>query len=319
MDLVDSKVAILSDTLEGLGKMDASSKLISVKHASDRIKRTAAEIECDNEKATSLQRCIEEFTQRIIPVFAKAEAQTKQLEELRTQLSHAQGKVKAFETVCEESRKKDKRVVTLSSDLQQVQRDLVKTVTMTEKAMEDLSDAKRQNEVNIADKENLEKENRKLRGLLELHTKSAHSQKEKMRKMKNEITELKQRNDTLEEESQSIALEESLAISFSDNHDEQSIPSSSFSSVHFPSSPGRTPHRSSGLSQITNELNLEIELDEGMPGPRFSSDWKMNTEKALKRKASSLTFPIPLDKRGRPTVNVQTGPVRLRRIPNSNR
>lgn len=158
-----------------------------------------------------------------------------------------------------------------------------------------------------------------------------------MRKMKNEITELKQRNDTLEEESQSIALEESLAISFSDNHDEvrthiiysssqalkfhfqQSIPSSSFSSVHFPSSPGRTPHRSSGLSQITNELNLEIELDEGMPGPRFSSDWKMNTEKALKRKASSLAFPIPLDKRGRPTVNVQTGPVRLRRIPNSNR
>lgn len=66
-------------------------------------------------------------------------------------------------------------MVTLSSDLQQVQRDLVKTVTMTEKAIEDLSDAKRQNEVNIADKENLEKENRKLRGLLELHTKSVSS------------------------------------------------------------------------------------------------------------------------------------------------
>lgn len=51
LDLVDSKVAILATTIEGLGKMDAAAKVISVNNASERIQRTAKEIECDNERA----------------------------------------------------------------------------------------------------------------------------------------------------------------------------------------------------------------------------------------------------------------------------
>lgn len=51
LDLVDSKVAILATTIEGLEKMDAATKAISVTRAAGRIQRTAQEIECDNEGA----------------------------------------------------------------------------------------------------------------------------------------------------------------------------------------------------------------------------------------------------------------------------
>lgn len=51
LDLVDSKVAILATTIEGLEKMDAATKAISVTRAVGRIQRTAQEIECDNEGA----------------------------------------------------------------------------------------------------------------------------------------------------------------------------------------------------------------------------------------------------------------------------
>ena len=57
LDLVDSKVAILAGTIEGLEKMDATTKALSVNRAGGRIQRTAKEIECDNERAVRDDSC----------------------------------------------------------------------------------------------------------------------------------------------------------------------------------------------------------------------------------------------------------------------
>ncbi|KIK56436.1 hypothetical protein GYMLUDRAFT_174307 [Collybiopsis luxurians FD-317 M1] len=50
LQLVDSKVAVLTNTVEGLEKMDADVKLISVRRASERIRKTADEIDCAEER-----------------------------------------------------------------------------------------------------------------------------------------------------------------------------------------------------------------------------------------------------------------------------
>ncbi|KAJ3934121.1 MAG: hypothetical protein NXY57DRAFT_995683 [Lentinula lateritia] len=318
LELVDSKVANFQNTIEGLERMDASVPSISVTRASTKIKRTVDEINCDNEIAVSLRQAITDFDDRIVPVFIRVEAQAKDVEQLQKQLKCTQGKAKAFDDVCESSRKKDALIIALRSELDRSDKEGRQAVSMTESLTADYLASKRQNELDTEEKKRLEHDNRELRRLLECHAKSAQSRKDKIQALKHEITKLKQRNETLEETQSSVSDETLSTFPLND----YTLPSSSSSSAR-PTSPSehfrKKSYRSSRLSQVTNELSeseVDVNFDFGMPGPGFSSDWKMSsTTKSKKRKAASLNFPIPLDKRGRPIVSVQTGPVRSRRVP----
>lgn len=60
---------------------------------------------------------------------------------------------------------------------------------------------------------------------------------------------------------------------------------------------------------------------EGMPGPGFSSNWKPDEHRNVKRiklsndKVKEITnFPISLDRLGRPTAPIQLGPIRKLRV-----
>lgn len=60
---------------------------------------------------------------------------------------------------------------------------------------------------------------------------------------------------------------------------------------------------------------------EGMPGPGFSSNWKPDEHRNVKRiklsndKVKEITnFPISLDRLGRPTAPIQLGPIRKLRF-----
>ncbi|KAJ3794396.1 hypothetical protein GGU11DRAFT_759193 [Lentinula aff. detonsa] len=293
IEVVDSKVAVLQGTIEGLEKMDAKVPVISVERASQRLKKTAQEIECDNEKAKSLQQAIKDFDERIVPVFKDVRAQAKELKQLRDELSRAKSRAQAFDEIRESSERKDLLINALRSELDQSKKD------------------------GQQDKKKKEDDNWKLRGTLERQAKDARSRKVKIQALKEEISDLRKRNESLEE-SQSVALDETLPVFMSDDYvDNNFLPSSS--SAQVAPSPGRVrkKYRSFGLSQITNELhlaNVDLDFDSGMPGPGFSSDWKMSGT-MTKKKAAPTNFPIPLDKHGRPTVSVQTGPVRSRRVP----
>lgn len=74
-----------------------------------------------------------------------------------------------------------------------------------------------------------------------------------------------------------------------------------------------TPSRIGPHPQDENHIGLDME---GMPPPGFPSDWQLN--KVIKRGLNprlTNTFPIALDRRGRPTKAVQLGPQSLLRIP----
>ncbi|KAJ3735071.1 hypothetical protein DFJ43DRAFT_70880 [Lentinula guzmanii] len=319
IEVVDSKVAVLQGTIEGLEKMDAKVPVISVERASQRLKKTAQEIECDNEKAKSLQQAIEDFDERIVPVFKDVRAQAKELKQLRDELSRAKSRAQAFDEIRESSERKDLLINALRSELDQSKKDGQQVLSMMENLTTEHLSLKRQNELDMQDKKKKEDDNWKLRGTLERQAKDARSRKVKIQALKEEISNLRKRNESLEE-SQSVALDESLPVFMSDDYGDNSqnfLPSSS--SAQVAPSPGRVrkKYRSFGLSQITNELhlaNVDLDFDSGMPGPGFSSDWKMSGT-VTKKKAAPTNFPIPLDKHGRPTVSVQTGPVRSRRVP----
>lgn len=88
------------------------------------------------------------------------EAQAKELVELRLNLSRAEGKVKAFDVVCEESRKKDGRMAVLASKLNETEKANEKAISLAEKVSKDLV-------ADRTEKERLQNENRHLRAVLE--------------------------------------------------------------------------------------------------------------------------------------------------------
>ncbi|KAF5360113.1 hypothetical protein D9757_011732 [Collybiopsis confluens] len=263
----------------------------------------------------SLQKAIDDFQERIAPAFVKFEAQTKELEKLRKELLGVRGKADGFDVMCNESRKKDRQLAELYLKLERSEKDGRKALSLAERCGAEIIELKGQIEIERLEREKLETDNRSIRGMLDRQSKAVTLYKRKAKEYKETISELTKQNETLIEQSQ---LEGAAS---SDKYDQSDYENSAsfLPLVHSLSSPERPhrPHRSSGLSQITNEIHLgpeEVDFTDGMPGPGFSSDWMMHIN-PQKRKATSVNFPIPLDKRGRPTVSVQTGPVRSRRIP----
>ncbi|KAJ3824594.1 hypothetical protein EV361DRAFT_362621 [Lentinula raphanica] len=319
IDVVDSKVATVQHTVEGLDRMDSKAKLISVERASQVMKKTAQELECDNERAELLRRAIEDFDQRIVSVFQKAQAQAEELAQLREELARAQAEIGLYDHARKTNKKQRDVIKGLESELEQWKKEGEQAVSRLGQVSKDYLALKAQTELDLEEKKKVEEDNSNLRGTLERQAREARSQKVKVRALKDEIASLKKRNESLEEESQSVKFDESLQVYMSDDYGGNDL--LSFSSPARPSSPperARKKIRSSGLSQITNGLHIEVdlEIDSGMPRPGFSSDWKM-TDTTTKRNtiSSSSNFPIPLDKHGRPKVSVQTGPIRSRRVP----
>lgn len=124
----------------------------------------------------SLRQAITDFDDRIVPVFIRVEAQAKDVEQLQKQLKCTQGKAKAFDDVCESSRKKDALIIALRSELDRSDKEGRQAVSMTESLTADYLASKRQNELDTEEKKRLEHDNRELRRLLECHAKSVSIQ-----------------------------------------------------------------------------------------------------------------------------------------------
>lgn len=97
------------------------------------------------------------------------EAQAKELAELRLKLSHAEGKAKAFEVVCEESRKKDERIVVFVSKLSEMKQNRDHAVSLAEKMVKDHAADREEKERLKEETEVLERDKRRLYSLLEQH------------------------------------------------------------------------------------------------------------------------------------------------------
>lgn len=105
LDFVEPRIALATTVIDGLDRMGASSKSINVTKTRDMIKKTAENIEAEKEVAVSdipplilrlhnaqmplqrtLQKSIDDFSARIIPLFVKVESQAAELDSLKKNL-----------------------------------------------------------------------------------------------------------------------------------------------------------------------------------------------------------------------------------------
>ncbi|KAK7056447.1 hypothetical protein VNI00_003002 [Paramarasmius palmivorus] len=315
----DAKIVSASTTVEKMAEMDSDSKLISVKTAGERVKRASETLACPchEDIAKALLRAVEDFKERITPIFEKAGAQAEEIAQLREDLRRSNKESAKLKKVAASTEAKDRKIAELRAELEETRKISEKALVHAERASTE--NQRLQGELNRTNqgREEMTRENTRLKGLLEQHNKQNRAQKSKIKGLQDEVARLKQTG----HQEASLSLEGQAVISYEDQLRTPSpSPSSPLNTTLVDSRP-YIPHHDKENTHHMPRLDYE-----GMPTPGFSSDWTMGRDsgpssRTIKRKLSlpkansSSTLPIPLDRKGRPTVAVQLGPKRSRRAP----
>ncbi|KAF8159345.1 hypothetical protein B0H34DRAFT_796602 [Crassisporium funariophilum] len=316
LEVVDSKVAYASSVIEGLDQMGATTPLASVKKASQKLSKVLSGKGPEESALSTLIRAIDDFNERIIPLFTRVESQAHQLDQLRQDLRKSRSDRDNMQAKLKKSEASQAEVVRLEEALSETERNTQEAIRLAEVAKDDLL---RVNESSTHwNKRAVElfEENKRFKDQLERHIESARSQKDKNRKQQKQIAELKQQLESKEKGAMSDATQD-YDGDFS-GHEHSKV----HSSFHILSTPASSSSRTPRHSFYDENL---IELDiEGMPSARFPSDWQLNRSEAGVLKKRSLNgpgmntqrrvanpFPIDLDRKGHPTRAVQLGPKSL--------
>ncbi|KAF5351376.1 hypothetical protein D9758_008037 [Tetrapyrgos nigripes] len=289
----------ISTTIEGLEKMDADVKLVSVERGVQRMRKAVGFLRSSagHDMADTLQRAVEDFTNRILPKLSTMDAQAKQLETLKENLKQTE---QDSLTISQQSKKKSEEIRKLQSTLDSLQSDHENAVSFAESVKRELLSLRGKDTAASEDMEKLREENRQCKSLLDEHARKNRKYKEKIKALQQEATSLRAQNNKLEQE-----MDESLVVK-DESENEPLYASSSFSL------PESTPTHTQLPSSLSSIINEPLMIS-GMPRQGFHSDFKLALGKRKPDERHNL--PLYLDRNGRPTKPVDCGPKRLRRVP----
>ncbi|KAF7370469.1 hypothetical protein MSAN_00678700 [Mycena sanguinolenta] len=278
---------------EGIGRMDADAKLVSVRTAQRKLRQVAKEMQEREEATAELLAALADFSDRIVPLFMKARSQATEIGALKKQLEGM-----------DELRAQAERTMTLSGEvsiLREEQRTLREETRDAKARCESERVRAATIETQVRRAETAEKEGqteiRRLKGLLERAAEDRNVQRNKMKAAIKERDALRQQLEQLRSEMQgaSSMYSDDLQIENEMSLDqENSEPSSSHDAWGSESSP-----------------SLAFE---GLPRPGFQSDWELGRGIKRKERPGGALFPIALNSRGRTMTTVQLGPKHSRRV-----
>ncbi|KAH0584133.1 hypothetical protein H2248_009697 [Termitomyces sp. 'cryptogamus'] len=273
--------------LHGLSRIDEDSKAISVEIAEKKLKKLAKTLDSSETNVTILIEAVMELKERIIPVFRRVEEQSREIERLKRQLSSCQTEVAAGV----------RRIETLKIERDEAHATLRETIDERDKALdlgnqvarktvqlrEDLARAKAQ-ESGLEDTNNLYK------AQLLQHKEMERRQSEKIKSLKQQLAIAQQEAQNEWDARLEVDLDSPASLSQRPRKRRALSP------------PPRIPVQSS-------DANAKSTLFEAMPEPgQFGSNSNWNPMRPdLKKQKIANTYPVKLDKRGRPIGAVQIG------------
>ncbi|KAK6967124.1 hypothetical protein R3P38DRAFT_3149760 [Favolaschia claudopus] len=275
LDLVADK-PLARVVAEGITRMDADSKLVSVRTAERKLRQTVEEMEEREEAAGELRVALADFSDRVVPLFKRARSQTSELLSLKKKLEETEGLL----TILRETQLKLREEVRDANARAEVQR-----------ARE--AEAQAHGEVH------------KLKGFLERGAQDRNSHRSKLKAVMEERDALQQQLQQLRNEMQRRDCSSSTAC---DDDDDLEIEEEVLLSDDLDEDP--QPQRVSTVAKFTPLVSFE-----GMARPGFGSDWQIGrgTKRKERDEPPPSGFPITLN-HGRTTVAVQLGPKHSRRV-----
>ncbi|KAJ7117814.1 hypothetical protein C8R44DRAFT_201530 [Mycena epipterygia] len=310
LDIVASK-PLESVVADGISRMDQNSKLVSVRTAARKLKQVADQAQKDARALESLLAAIEDFNQRIIPIFAKVKSQQNEIVTLRSQLTGLDEVVAQAEKATALSGE----VAILRADQVQLKRELRRVNEERDTAMELAEKGKKQvlelrGSAQAADAD-AQAEIRRLKGYLERNAEDRTAQKMKIQGLQQEKESLEQQVEELRNEIQEIRGSASSYYDEDIEIEDEVFPSESESQsspYQASSQSTRRPHTHARQAQ-----DLPVHDFEGMPRPGFGSDWQLGRGTKRREPETPRAFPIALS-HGRTTIAVQLGPKHTRRV-----
>ncbi|KAF7309917.1 hypothetical protein MIND_00364000 [Mycena indigotica] len=277
---------------EGLGRMDADARVVSVQKAGKKLDQVAATEGIEREVLIELLQAITDFNARIVPVFVKAREQEAEIIVLKKQLEDAQTLRDQADLVLQ---LKGEAALLRANNLK-LRQDLKASEEQTDQAVKLVAERAQEVKKTQAKLDDIEvrgqSEIRRLKGLLERNADDRNRERQKIGTISSQRDSLQQQLVALQKEFERVREDDDdLEIVLDDAQ------SSEMSEPPRPTQPLLpTPGRMVKLGF------------EGMPKPGFSSDWQLG--RGTKRKEREETTTVGLKQGGL----LQLGPKRTIRV-----
>ncbi|KAJ7066463.1 hypothetical protein C8F01DRAFT_1123369, partial [Mycena amicta] len=286
---------LASMVADGLGRMDANAKVVSVQKAGKKLEQVAAMEGMDRDGLEELLQAISDFNARIVPVFTKAREQEAEIAALKKQV----GEAKTLRDQSDEVMRLSGEVTMLRSANLKSRKELKASEEQTDKAVKLAADAAEEvKKVRIA-LDHMETtsqgEIRRLKGLLERNADDRHRDRQKIDHISRQRDAFQEQVVTLEKEVDRLKGGDDLQI----EPEEDTFGSEWSESI--------SPEQHSSPRRI-KAVKLGFE---GMPKPGFGTDWKLgHGTKRKERDELPAGYPIAV-KQGR---LMQLGPKHTVRV-----
>ncbi|GLB35177.1 hypothetical protein LshimejAT787_0207420 [Lyophyllum shimeji] len=300
----EERAAKVETLVEGFAQMDRNSKLISVENAGKKLNAFVKEVEGGQDTYSSLLQAVEDFKERIIPAFRKAEEQAKEIETLKKKLEVCQhdlaGSVSRVKPL-------EKELGKMRSNLCQVEQERDQAIGLAEQASQETIRLRQRLARTEQEVHDLQAETKRYKEHLLQQANIARSQNKKIERLKKDSNKSKAQP-TQENARSEVVLESEKSVTQSYDACEVDL--------EMPLTPSSSLERP--LSTHANNVRHDFEA---MPPPGgFRSDWQLPDKFSKKRKRDSENgrtdgFPLSLDTKGRPLRTVQLGTRRTLRAP----
>ncbi|KAG6864220.1 hypothetical protein C0991_011292 [Blastosporella zonata] len=308
----EERAMVVETLVNGLSRMDKDSKAVSVETAEKKLKTFTKTLDDHGENIVvslidhfcltifsvqvqlGLLQAVKDFKDRIIPVFKKAEEQSREIETLKSQLETCQAELAiSVSSIGLAEKKRDQA----SSALHQ-------TTIERDTAIE-LADKAAQKTVQLRlDLTRAQQQGADLEESKSLYKKQLLEHQEVERKQNEKIRSLRQRLANAQQEIETERTARKLEVD---------LDSGTLSTQRPSKRRATSPPRPSDLKNLISSTitNTKPAFFEGMPPPRFETDWNLRKPDGKKQKlsvsdSSKQSFPIKLE-RGRPVGSVQIG------------
>ncbi|KAF5316292.1 hypothetical protein D9619_006218 [Psilocybe cf. subviscida] len=313
LELVESKVALANTVVEGIAQMSANTPALSVKRASQKISQVV-QAEPAPDTLTMLLQALQDFNERIIPLFSKVETQQKDLDQKSQELTRSRRER-------DEIHARIAHIGPLQTEVQRLRNALSETEANTQEALSLAESAKDklQTQCQLAEQWQkqaaaLEKKNSDLHEIVQRHQSYGKKKKDKCRKLETELAAAMER---LNGQNSAYPVSES-GLDYDGDFSGHEFAPRTQAAFRVPAP---TPLKSSPRHSVQDENDFELNF-EGLPNIDFPSEWKFERAGAVLKKRTSngmiasnhrrVTNPLPnplqLDKKGHPTRAVQLGP-----------
>jgi len=308
LELVDSAAHFTASLIDGLDQMNHNTPLISVKKANQKLGKALQGAKPNDDTVSALLKAVQDFQDRIIPLFAKVQGQKQEIDGLRKDLHRTYKDRDHYESKAKKVEPLEDEVDRLTSERNVATHERDEAIRLAEIAKDDFIRVQQSSLQWQKHAGELDAENRRFKDQLERHVNNARVQKEKNKKLARQVDSL-----TKQLADREPASDATHGYDGDFSAHEYSRVQSSFS---VSSSSIRSPNRS-----FNDENEVPIELDfEGMPPPTFTSDWQLQGSSTglLKKRNQNVVRrnagPIDLDRKGHPKRAVQLGPRNIIRI-----